>query len=290
MNSGAPDLSINDFPILDNHMHLRETGDNVDAVKRFEKSGGTHLIVSHLPYHDLRNWEIDGYKPIYERTLKLAERARNETNVDTFVTLGPYPVDLIQLVDKVSLEKGISILKDGMKLAAEYVEEGKAIAIGEIGRPHFDVSEEILNASNEIMKYGMELAADIDCPVVLHTETTTPEQCKELGELADIVGLDRKKVVKHYSPPLTSLGKNHGLFPSILANESNIKKAIRENNRFLLETDYIDDPERPGAVLGIRNVPKKTMKMIRKGILSEKDVWKIHKENPEEIYGIDIEL
>lgn len=290
MSSKEQDLSIKDFPILDNHVHLRETGDNVEAVKRFKKSGGTHLIVSHLPYHDLRNWGSDGYEPIYERTLSLAERAEKETDVKTFVTLGPYPVDLVQLTDKISLEKAKKILIDGMDLAAEYVKDGKAIALGEIGRPHFDVSDEIMETSNEIMKYGMELAADIDCPVVLHTESTTPEQCKELGEMAESVGLDRGKVVKHYSPPMTSLDENHGLYPSILARESNIEEAIQENNRFLLETDYIDDPKRPGAVLGIRNVPKKTKRMFRKGVLSEEDIWKIHRENPEEVYGIKIEL
>ena len=290
MSSEEQDLSTEDFPILDNHMHLRETGDNVEAVKRFKKSGGTHLIISHLPYHDLRRWDSDGYEPIYERTLKLAKRAEIETDVKTFVTLGPYPVDLVQLTDRVSLERAKKILIDGMNLAAGYVKEGRAIALGEIGRPHFDVSEDILQASNEIMRYGMKLAADIGCPVVLHTESTTPEQCNELGEMADSVGLDRGKVVKHYSPPMTSLDKNHGLYPSILARESNIEDAIKENNRFLLETDYIDDPTRPGAVLGIRNVPKKTMKMFRKGVLSEEDIWKIHKENPEEIYGIKIEL
>ncbi len=290
MSSKEQDLSIKDFPILDNHMHLRETGDNVEAVKRFEKSGGTHLIISHLPYHDLRDWDSDGYEPIYERTLDLAESSEKETDVKIFVTLGPYPVDLVQLTEAVSLERAKKILLDGMDLAAKYVKDGKAIALGEIGRPHFDVSDEILAASNEIMRYGMELAADIGCPVVLHTESTTPEQCRELGEMADSVGLDRGKVVKHYSPPMTSLDKNHGLYPSILARESNIEEAVKENNRFLLETDYIDDPERPGAVLGIRNVPKKTKKMFGKGVLSEEDIWKIHKENPEEVYGIEIEL
>ncbi|MFW5904524.1 MAG: TatD family hydrolase [Candidatus Saliniplasma sp.] len=290
MNSREQDLSTKDYPVLDNHMHLRETGDNVEAVKKFEKSGGTHLIISHLPYHDLRNWDSDGYRPVYERTLDLAERAEKETDVKTFVSLGPYPVDLVQLTDSVSLERAKNILLDGMDLALDYVEEGEAIALGEIGRPHFDVSDDILNASNEIMRYGMKLAADIGCPVVLHTESTTSEQCKELSEMADSVGLNRNKVVKHYSPPMTSLDKNHGLYPSILARESNIKEAIKENNRFLLETDYIDDPERPGAVLGIRNVPKKTRKMFEKGVLSEEDIWKIHKENPEEVYGINIEL
>ncbi|MFW6064010.1 MAG: TatD family hydrolase [Candidatus Natronoplasma sp.] len=279
-----------DFPILDNHIHLQERGDNIEAVKKFERAGGTHLILSHLPYHDLRDWDKKGYEPIYDRTVRLAERCMEKTSVKIFVTLGPYPVDLVNLKDKVSLERGEKILRTGMELAAEYVEDGKAVALGEIGRPHFDVSEDVLKASNSIMRYGMKLAADGDYPVVLHTESTTPEVCEEIGEMADEVGLSREKIIKHYSPPFVDREENHGLFPSVLANEENIEKAISKGNRFMLETDYLDDPNRPGAVLGIKNVPKKTFKLHEKGILKEEDIWTIHKENPEEVYGVNIEL
>ncbi|MFP3872180.1 MAG: TatD family hydrolase [Candidatus Natronoplasma sp.] len=278
------------FPVLDNHIHLQEQGDNVEAVKRFERAGGTHLILSHLPYHDLREWDKKGYEPIYERTVNLAERCMKKTSVEIFVTLGPYPVDLVHLEEKVGLKKAEEILVKGMDLAAEYVKRDNAIALGEIGRPHFDVSEDVLEASNRIMRYGMERAADLGCPVVLHTESTTPEVCEEIGKMADDVGLEREKVVKHYSPPLVNEEENHGLFPSILAGEDNIEKAIGKGSRFLLETDYLDDPERPGAVLGIKNVPKKTRLLYERGVLKEEDIWKIHKENPEEVYGVEIEL
>jgi len=278
------------IPILDNHIHLQERGDNVQAIKKFERAGGTHLILSHLPYHDLREWDEKGYEPIYDRTVRLAERCMEETSVDIFVTLGPYPVDLVDLKDKVGLKEGEEILKEGMELAADYLERDRVVALGEIGRPHFDVSEEVLQASNRIMRYGMELASDGDYSVVLHTETTTPKVCEEIGEMADEVGLPRKKIVKHYSPPLVDREENHGLFPSILANEGNIKEAISKGNRFLLETDYLDDPNRPGAVLGIKNVPKKTIKLYEEGVLEKEDIWAIHKENPEEVYGIEIEL
>jgi len=283
------ELEDAEVPILDNHIHLQEQGDNVEAVKKFERAGGTHLILSHLPYHDLRGWDSRGYKPIYERTIRLAERCMERTSVKIFVTLGPYPVDLIDLEDKVGLEKGEAILLEGMELAAEYVEKGDALALGEIGRPHFDVSEEVLQASNRIMKRGMELAVDLDSAVVLHTESTTPEVCREIGEMADEVGLKREKVVKHYSPPLVHQEENHGLFPSILANEDNIREAVSKGDRFLLETDYLDDPKRPGAVLGIKNVPKKTKLLHERDVLTEEDIWKIHKENPEEVYGMEIE-
>ena len=67
-----------------------------------------------------------------------------------------------------------------------------------------------------------------------------------------------------------------------------IEKAISQGNRFILETDYIDDLGRPGAVLGLKSVPKKTFSFFEKGIFREEDIWKIHKENPEKVFGIQI--
>lgn len=281
---------MDDLPIFDNHIHLQDIGDNVDAVKEFQKAGGTHLVVSHLPYRDLRTWDSTGYSPVYERTLKLADRVRRETDVDIYVTLGPYPVDLIALTERVGIEKAEAILMSGMDLAAEYVENGRALALGEIGRPHFQVEDDIMDASNRIMKYGMELASDIGCPVVLHTESTTPDICEELAMMADDAGLPRYKVVKHYSPPLVDESKNHGLFPSVLASEKNLRAALKENCRFMMETDFLDDPGRPGAVLGIKTVPRKTFKLLEDSILSERDILQIHKKNPEKVYDIDIDL
>ncbi len=265
-------------------------GDNTEAVKRFERAGGTHLVVSHLPYHDLRDWDENGYEPIFDRTVKLAEDATEKTSVKTFVTLGPYPVDLINLEEKVGLDKAEEILLEGMESAAEYVEEGKAIALGEIGRPHFEVSDEIWEASNRIMEKGMEYASELDCPVVLHTESTTPENCEEFGKMADEAGLPREKVIKHYSPPLVLEEENKGLFPSVLASSDNLKKAAEKGTRFMMETDFLDDPNRPGAVLGIKNVPKKTRMLLEEGYITEDDIWTIHKENPEKVYGIEVEI
>ncbi len=243
-----------------------------------------------MPYHDLRTWDTDGYLPIYQRTLSLAKRARKATSVEIYVTLGPYPVDLIGLEGKVGMEKAEQILMDGMELAAKYVEEGDAVAIGEIGRPHFDVNQDIWGASNRIMKHGMELASELNCPVVLHTESTTQEVCKELAFMADDVGLPREKVVKHYCPPIVDKSKNHGLFPSVLASEKNLRTAVEKGNRFMMETDYLDDPNRPGAVLGVKTVPKKTFKLLNEDVLTEKDILRIHKYNPERVYGIDVEI
>jgi TatD-related deoxyribonuclease len=274
------------IPILDNHVHLQPQGHCVEAVKEFAKAGGTHLILSHLPYEEVRVRTAADFPLSYDITLKLAARCRSETEVGVDVTVGPYPVLLIHLAEKKGLEKAIEIMKAGMESAQKLVMEGKAVGIGEIGRPHFPVPTEINEASNQIMMYGMQLAKEAGCPVILHTESTTPENMREMALMADKVGLPRNKVVKHYSPPLVLEDENSGLFPSVLAKKEQTIEALGKGSRFLLETDYLDDLRRPGAVLSITTVPKRTITLMQSGQMTEEQAYKIHVDNPLQVYGI----
>jgi TatD-related deoxyribonuclease len=276
-------------PILDNHIHLQPKGRNIEAVIDFQKAGGTHLIVSHLPQKGHKIKKGKDFKAQYDITVEIAELAQKNTDVKIFVTLGPYPVELLRLSERMPLSQAKEVMMVGMDIAGEYVKEGKVIALGEIGRPHFPVSDEIMEASNDIMRYGMEIAKGIGCAVVLHTESGTPEVCKELALIAKDVGLPANRIVKHYSPAIIAEKDNHGLFPSVLASKRNIEEAIAQGTRFMMETDYLDDPRRPGAVLGIKTVPKRTKALFEAGLLNEKDALLIHKENPEKVYGIKVE-
>jgi TatD-related deoxyribonuclease len=252
------------IPIFDNHVHLNPKGRNVEAVKEFAKQGGTHLVLCHLPYEEVPIVDKDDFLRSYQITLDLAERCRY------------------------GLTKAIDIMKGGMEHARDLVAEGLAIGIGEIGRPHFPVSPEIWEASNQIMLYGMELASDVDCPVVLHTESATPESMREIATMADKAGIDRSKVVKHYSPPLILPEENSGLFPSVLASRPAVAEALKKGSRFMLETDFLDDPERPGAVMAITTVPKRTKGLLQSGTMREEQAYAIHKDNPRKVYGIDV--
>jgi TatD-related deoxyribonuclease len=55
-----------------------------------------------------------------------------------------------------------------------------------------------------------------------------------------------------------------------------------------METDYIDDMRRPGAVLAPKSVPKLTKKLMEENLLSEQQVHRIHVENPQNTYNIEL--
>ena len=277
------------MPVFDNHFHLDPRGLYLDAAKMFAKAGGTHLMLTHLPYDDLPLASGDDYAAAYERTLNTADLVRRETKTTVFVAVGPYPVDLLRLDEKLGLAGAITAMKRGMDLAAKLVRDGKVTAIGEIGRPHFPVASDLWRASNEILRHGMAVAKDAGCAVILHTEDPTPDIFEEFGGMADAVGLPRQKVVKHHSPPLVLPEETHGIVPSVTAREDYVREALRKGGAFLMETDYIDDPRRPGAVLGPATVPRKTAKLLNAGVMTAEDADRIHRQLPERTYGISFD-
>jgi TatD-related deoxyribonuclease len=274
-------------PILDNHMHLDLNGRCVEAAKEFERAGGTAIMLVDKPNWALMRSEA-GMKEQFGTTLRIADMVRQGTGLTVFVTVAPHPALLSQLVKDMSLDDAVALMRKGVDIAAGLVQEGMVVALGEVGRPHFPVPEEIMEASNGVMVYAMERARDVGCPVTLHTESATEEIFVFLAGLADKVGLDRGKVIKHFSPPLVDEKVNQGLFPSVVASKDAIEKALAQGDRFMMETDYLDDMRRPGAVMGPKTVPKRTLDLMRTGKMTQEQAYRIHKEHPERIYGIKL--
>ncbi|HEY7587726.1 MAG TPA: TatD family hydrolase [Thermoplasmata archaeon] len=277
------------LPIWDNHIHFRPEFLGVEGAKLFERAGGTALLLTHTPYEDVPINHGADYERAYRNTLSMAEAIRLATRLQVFVALGPYPVECFHLKEVLGFEGAVAAMKQGIDLAARHVAQGKAVAIGEIGRPHFPVGPDVIQACNDVMAYGMSAAKRLGCAVVLHTEDPTPQIFGEFAAIAAKVGLDRNRVVKHHSTPLTRPEDNSGLVPSILAKEELVTEALKGGPNFMLETDYIDDLRRPGAVLGPGTVPKKTKAWIEKGLLTEEEAWVIHKDVPERTYRIQLE-
>ncbi|XGI83454.1 TatD family hydrolase [Halorutilales archaeon Cl-col2-1] len=275
-----PDLPI---PVLDNHMHCDpKKGEGIDAVKKFERSGGTHLCMVNKPSwgYGIQASSGDDFRDVFDYSLSTAEDAR-EFVTDVFPVLGVHPGLITNLVEwGKSVDEAEEIMKEGLEVAAEYVEEGEAVAL-KSGRPHYEVSDEIWEASNNVMEHAFRLGGEVGCAVQLHTEGAS--QLEEITDTAESVGMNPDRVVKHFAPP-----DLEGPVPSVLAKEDQIRQAVEEReDRFMMETDYIDDPDRPGAVLGLRTVPRRVRSLIDD---HEEVMYEANVETPEDIYGVEISL
>ena len=272
------------LPAYDNHLHLSPSGRNIDALREFQAAGGTGLTLVTLPYQEVMISEGDDFRRSFGITLSLAEKAREMTGLKINVSVGPYPVLLIPLAERFGLEKAEKILTEGMEIAASMVADGKANSIGEIGRPHFPVDDvRIMDASNRILLRGMELAHEVDCPVIIHCESEDYTD-ESLASMAKEAGLDPGKVIKHSSPPWVTPEETHGVIPSIPASRSLIREAIAKSDWFMMETDFIDDPQKPNAIMAVTSVPKRVKGLTQSGELTEEQVHRICEDIPDSLY------
>jgi len=101
--------------------------------------------------------------------------------------------------------------------------------------------------------------------IQLHVEDNGEKTCRELSELCGKAGLPLNQAVRHYAPPDVSAGFTHGLSATVSVGKGSVE-ALTGSARSAcapwgMETDYLDDPRRPGAVLGPKTVPRRTREL-----------------------------
>ena len=276
-----PDL---DTPVLDDHLHLDpDNGRGLDAVRDFRRLGGTHLLVVNKP-----SWHLgieaetgEDFRAVFDRTLEIVADADDLLPGRAWPVLGVHPGLISRLVD----ERGFApddardLMQAGLDAAAEYVRDGRALAL-KSGRPHYDTTDAVWDASNAVLKHALALGADVGCAVQLHTEAS--EDLTDIAEWAEARGLPARKVVKHYAGPTLA-----GPTPSVMCRKEWLREAAAGDEPFLMETDFVDDPDRPGAVMGPKTVPRRVRLLLDEGY--DDAVRQAHVETPADVYGIDTE-
>ena len=270
------------FPITDDHIHIDPlNGRGVEAAKEFYRAGGTHLFLVTKP-----SWSFgvapscgEDYRPVFEATLGVADEVR-AIGLGVFVVLGVHPAEITYFAERRPPAETARIMAEGLDLAASYVREGRAVAL-KSGRPHYDAGPEVAEASNRVLAHALELAARTDCALQIHAESGP---CEDVVGMARQAGMDPARVVKHFADPGTPL------VPSFVARHEAIPEAATSGRGFMLESDYMDELSRPGAVVGPRSVPRTSLRLLAAGALDEEALARCHVETPSRVYGVEIEL
>ncbi|AZH26476.1 TatD family hydrolase [Haloplanus aerogenes] len=276
-----PDL---DTPVLDDHLHLDpDAGRGLEAVRDFRRLGGTHLLVVNKP-----SWHLgveaetgEDFRAVFDRTLDVVTDADDLLPGRAWPVLGVHPGLISRLVDDRGFapDEARDLMQAGLDVAAEYVREGRALAL-KTGRPHYDTPDAVWDASNTVLRHGLALGADADCAVQLHTEAS--EDLTDIAGWAEERGLSSHRVVKHYAGPTLA-----GPTPSVMCRKEWLREAAERGDPFLMETDFVDDPDRPGAVMGPKTVPRRVRMLLDEGY--DDAVRRAHVETPAQVYGIDTE-
>ncbi len=254
-------------------------------------------MLVHCP--DFASPPIDeaGHRAAYADTVSMAQEVRASVGLGVRVVLGPHPAAFAHQFEAWSIEgeagraRAIEAYTSSIDAAVSFIDEGLAHAVGEVGRPHWPVSEDVWELSNELLAGTMRRAGREGFALQLHVEGEQASTYPELAEMADREGCPRDRIVRHYAPPDVSSSATHGLIPSVLCGKGALPVLLETmaeaRQGFMLETDHMDDPARPGAVLGPKTVPKRTRQLSEAGV-DDEVLYRAHVDLPDRLYGPSI--
>ena len=285
-------------PIVDQHMHLDRTNLFLDAVADFSNSGGTGIMLVHKPsFSNTLPVDLNGYREAYSDTISMAAEVRTEFGLEVGVVLGPHPVAWDKQIPELGIEASSELHLEAVSLALEYIDSGHAHCLGEVGRPHYPVEEEIWERANDLLLEILSMASSSRTSVQLHVEENNEKTYSELSQLCMFSGISSERAIRHFAPPNVSSDFTHGLSATVNMGKGSVETIVetaREaKSPWGMETDFLDDNRRPGAVLGPKTVPKRTQELCSSLLYegwSENEVesllTKVHSEWPESLYGL----
>ena len=284
-------------PILDQHIHLDRSNKFLDAVTEFVGAGGTGIMLVHKPgFSSDLPADLDGYQAAYSDTLGMAEEVRAAFGIGVGVVLGPHPVAWEHQIEPLGLKRATELHLEAVGLALDHIDAGDAVCLGEVGRPHYPVSDETWSAANEMLREVMALAAGAGTSIQLHVEDNGETTCRELAALCDEAGLARDRAIRHYAPADVGTDFTHGLAATVSVGRGSVETlaetTVNANAPWGMETDFLDDPRRPGAVLGPKTVPKRTQQLCAALLAADWDedevsglMSSIHSDWPAQLYS-----
>ncbi len=285
-------------PIMDQHMHLDMSNRYLDAASEFSAAGGTAIMLVHKPaFSASLPRDLAGYKEAYSETVKMAEEVRSKLGLVVGVALGPHPVSWEKQTHELGMGESTELHLEAVGLALDMIQSGDANCLGEVGRPHYPVAEDTWEAANELLGEVLSMASSSGAPVQLHVEDNGERTCRELSEICQSSGLPLDRAVRHYAPADVSPGFTHGLSATVSVSKGSVEGLANTARSSIspwgMETDFLDDPRRPGAVLGPKTVPRRTRELCSR-LLS--DGWAdeeveslmedVHVNWPKSLYGI----
>jgi TatD-related deoxyribonuclease len=148
------------------------------------------------------------------------------------------------------------------------------------------VAPELAVAGEEVFRHALGVARDAGCPAVVHSEDLDGPGALALAHLAASEGFPLGKLVKHYQRTLLTGEYRTGVVPSYLARRELCGSSLREEGPWFWETDFLDDPKRPGAVLDLETVPRRARAVAEKSPSEVERLRIPFVESVETVYGL----
>lgn len=268
----------------DAHLHVNPVkGLGAEKIaKKFKSENGWFIAIVGLPpYHyGFSEPAPDSYRKVLELVNREASRVR-EQGLEVVRFMGIHPAEVDNYY-KLGLRGArlYSLVEEVLKLLEEALKNGVINGIGEVGRPHYTTSSERLLFSEIIMVRALTLARDYGVPVQLHLEQAGFVTAHSIKVLAELSKINLSKVILHHVNLETATWAEELNIPfTAPIKQFNEKYASQPWRHCMVESDFIDDPSRPGVSAYPWEIPSVIENHLRNGVLSEEQAYRILVDN-----------
>lgn len=283
------------IPVADAHTHTNPVhGLGAERIaERFRSAGGWFMaIVALAPWaYEIEFNGIESYEKVVEDILIRECKAASDAGLQVACLAGFHPADVDKIIDKYRWDPS-RVLDLGLRVVermAEYCKDGVLDGIGEVGRQHYKTRAERAVISNMILEHALEYARDYGCLVHMHLEQAGRVTVDLVDRIAERIGLRgnaRVKTVFHHAKPGIAVeAVRRGYSATIPGTPKLLDNVLgRFDPVFMLESDHIDDPMRPGIVVYPWVMAEHIQKLAIR--MSEDYLYKINVDNIVKVYGV----
>ncbi|MET1160830.1 MAG: TatD family hydrolase [Thermoprotei archaeon] len=260
-------------------------------ARKFKSVGGWFIaLVSLPPYHyGFTEPTIESYV----RTIELMyneKKAIIEEGLKTKLFTGFHPAEVDEYLRRgLSPEKILVLAERVLDLIIEYAEKGVIDGIGEVGRQHYSTSPDRIVLSEVIMIKALERAKDHGLPVHLHLEQGGIITVTSIDKFTKLLSIPTNLILFHHVNYDTGYWSERlGYWHTIPTKLRDFKKALPEKRTYLLvESDFIDDPKRPGVSAYPWDIARFIEKIVEENIADRDYIEKIMTEHISKYYHVE---
>jgi len=257
----------------------------------FKKKNGWFLALISLPphYYGLNSFGIEAYEKAFNILIREADEARR-AGLKISVLAGFHPAEIDEYVRRgyglrEVYELGVKVLDYVSKL----YEKGLVDGIGEVGRQHYSTNPSRLVLSELIMFEALKYARDYGMLVHLHTEQSGFTTAESIAKITDMIGVNKDLVNVHHVDYETSIEcERRSLWYSFPIKFKEVSRVLVESReRLLIESDFIDDPRRPGVSAYPWSIAEVIEKLVIDGFVNEESIMRIMVDHIVKFYGVE---
>lgn len=277
--------------IADGHAHVTPHGMGGEILgKKFRESGGWFIaLVSLPPHHYGFENNLEGIRKSFHAHINECRKVR-ESGLEVACIAGLHPAlidNMLKSVGPSKTDKVLDIAYAAIEDLRKLRTEGLIDGFGEFGRPHYRTLPESVIVNDLLMHRVFEVVKDYGGVIHLHLEQGGAATVWSVDAMAKCVGIEKTRILFHHASIGVALeAQKVGYYSTIMGKEKVLSRAAEVGlEYFIPESDYIDDPKRPGVVMYPWEIAGE-VKKLRNSSMIERLLNKVMIDNVVRLYGV----